>query len=190
MSEFDPGLYRLIARTGSRGGRGFVPGTEVPKTLPKLIEALEKAAGSGRKAAAAAGVPETSWRRWRSGSGKPSGAHQAQLDKARERLRQDVRRKRLAPGREKRLRASPPRLTIAWSFQISSTPETRKRTFPGEFVGQEQWAAMWGRVVDDYLAGGDGAEPVADMVDKAIDEYANDEFEYTAVEIDDTEWHS
>ena|SRR6188472_367975 len=191
MAEFDPVLYRLITRGGaSAGGKGYSVATEAPATLPKLITALEKASGSGRKAAASAGVAETTWRRWRRGEAAPSGPQRAKLDQAREQLRRDVRRKRLTPGRETALRARPPRVTVKWSMRVSKSAETRTREFPGEWISKEDWAAAWGRILDDYLTGGDGSEPTADLIDSAVHEYAAGEFDYDNVEIESTRWHN
>lgn len=187
MSDFDPAtLYRYLTK-------GRSPATEVPDKLGPLISALEKAAGSGRKAAAAAGVPESTWRDWRSGRRKPSGLHGAKLDAAREGLRVRVRRQRLTAGRERLLRARPPTVTLKWTFTISRVRETRTRTFPkdsrGRYMPDARWKELWSGVVGDYLTGGDGSKPTATMLEEAIKAYANDEFEYDSVSLDSVEWH-
>lgn len=108
-------LYRKFA-----GGRS--PRTE-PTTFPAALASLIRSAGSAAGAARVLGVSATTVRRWRDAGRAPAGKSGGvvQLAVAVE------RRKRLAPGREKRLRKYIPlSMKLEGEVEISQYKEHRE----------------------------------------------------------------
>lgn len=94
--RFTDALYRGITSGRSPGTEGL--------SLGGVLAELEHAAGGGRHAArdaaAAAGVPGRTWRRWKAGANRPTPAGWGRLLDAQ-------RRARLPRGREQWLRRDP-----------------------------------------------------------------------------------
>lgn len=109
--------------------------------LPRMLAAIVKAAGGPGAAARAIGVHPATLRRWRAGQTSPSARSAPLLAKA-------VRRARLAPGRERRIRAASP------SQDVRQRDNGRERTLgPGSLRWDDDASD---RLVDAFL---DGASP-------------------------------
>lgn len=153
--------YRLVSgrfslRSEGRLGRG------------ELMDAIEKAFGSAKGAAGALGVSDRSWRRWRSGETrrlKPGHALG---------LVQAVRRLRLSPARERRLRAAgraqdAPSWFVHGTFLVSNDERPGKKAWVGRYLSDKKGVDRIGPIVDAFLAGDDEAMTAAFQV--ASDDY-------------------
>lgn len=156
-----PGVPGLLYRAITNGRS---PATEIASAAARLAE-LERAHGGGAAAARAVGVSLRTWQRWRvAAAGTASAARERQRpSKASElRLTQAVRRARLKPGREARLRRSRV-LRVTGEYVVSSDRRQRSEDI-GPHVG-----ALRGKILDAYLAG-DNRE-MARLFTRALDEY-------------------
>jgi hypothetical protein len=95
-------------------GRALSTSGGVPTSLGQMIRELEQRAGSGRKAAAAAGIPETSWRRLKKGAAaeRPSAATQRMQQRRAPALMGALRGMRLDKATADRWRRDDIRVTV------------------------------------------------------------------------------
>ncbi len=162
--------YRFVS------GR-YALGSEARMGRVELMGAVE---GSQRAAAAALGVSQRTWERWRSG----------QIVRMRPRnaaaLRLAVRRLRLSPRREKRLRAAgrdglAPTLTVSGVQHVSNDRKLRGRDrgegMEGAPVGihLRDGVDRIGPVVDAFLSGDD--EEMTDRFQALLDDYVPGDWE-------------
>lgn len=144
-------LYRNITA-------GLIPSSETKQTVPQRIAEIERKSGSGRKAAAAVGVPESTWRGWRKGTPPgPAGV---------EKIEQAQRRVRLAPGREQRLNATLGKNLIVKADLIVSNEEGSERKFrASDYFTEDDNKA----IIAAYLSGDD--EKLEQAFTDALDSY-------------------
>jgi hypothetical protein len=116
-------------------------------TVHERMSELERAAGGKGAAARMAGVSERSWRDWRRGTHNPSRL-------SAERLRGAVRRARLSPGRETKLRDFRGAVTITGKFRVSKDVRMRKVKMTRNNLPKHAHDIP-GRIVDDVLSGDD-----------------------------------
>lgn len=122
----------------------------------KTLAELERLAGGKKEAARAAGVSDETWRRWRNGSQKPSRGKLEGLESA-------LRRGRLRPGREGRLRRPGAAVTLSGRVRVSN--DSRDRTIDLAAMGDLDLDAL----VDAYLAGDE--ELQQKLIQDAVDTY-------------------
>lgn len=181
MGIFDK-VYRYITR-------GRSPATEGRRGLPEMIRQQEIKHGSGRAAARAWGIPESTWRSWR--NGRPAKAkHSTVIDALKAEHVKTERRARLSPGREKKLRAgtaAPGPLhaqfgDVTGTLIISSDERTRS-------IDLSQWITPESEqaIVDAYLSGRDGA--VEQAIKDAMDDYVPGVWSDLEVEFDGQHHH-
>lgn len=111
--------------------------------LPRMLSAILKAAGSPTAAARIIGVHPSTLRRWRAGTASPSARSAPLLQRA-------VRRARLTPRREARIRASAPALRVV------QRDNGRRRDLDARNFGWRPGASN--DVVDAFLAGASPAD--------------------------------
>lgn len=127
--------YQLVS------GR-YAAASERTATIAVLQRELERSAGSGKAAARAAGVSPTTWRNWAKGRATPKL-------QSLQKVRDAVRRARLAPARERKIRAGVGIFSMDAELTVSS--DTRRRSFSWSGSGISQ--AHRDEMVDAYLAG-------------------------------------
>ncbi len=143
MSE---AVYRALS------GRGTGPDREMRGLgVSDMAREVRAAAGSQKAAAAQLGVNVATFRRWESGAIKaPKGL--AGLAQA---ARAAMRRARMSPGKEARLRGKP-NVTVGGEIRVSN--DTRNRTVQ---LGGDMPRGTLGPVVDAYLRGDDAGAAAA-----------------------------
>jgi len=143
MSE---AVYRALS------GRQSGPGAEMKGLgVSDMARAVRADAGSQKAAAAQLGVNVATFRRWESGRVKaPKG-----LGTLAQAARAAMRRARMSPGKEKRLRGTP---NVAVGGEITVSRDTRNRTVQ---LGGDMPRGTLGPVVDAYLRGDDVAAGAA-----------------------------
>lgn len=137
--------YKLVSgryslRSERRMGRG------------ELMDVIEGKLGGSKAAAGLLGVSQRTWQRWRSGQVQNLKAGNALA------LKQAVRRIRLAPSRERRLRAAgkacfAPTLVVKGTFKVSNEDRPKKVAPIGRYLDAVQ--DRIGPIVDAFLAGND-----------------------------------
>lgn len=137
--------YRLVS------GRFSLVG-EARLGRGELMDAIEAKLGGSQEAAGALGVSVRTWQRWRSGQVKKMKPANARA------LRLAVRRIRLSPGRERRLRAAgaafdAPTLVVTGDFRVSNEVREGKVAPIGKYLSTE--FDRLGPLVDAFLAGDD-----------------------------------
>jgi DNA-binding transcriptional regulator YdaS (Cro superfamily) len=137
--------------------------TEGRMSMRDQMAAVEKSAGGKAAAARAAGVSPTTWRRWAAGTQKPKPARVASLAGT---ARAAVRRARLSPGRESRVRGGEVPLSISARMVISSDERDRDIDLEGDDLDPGALDAL----VDAYLAGAD-ADELAERLDEVMWSY-------------------
>jgi hypothetical protein len=176
VSLFDK-VYRWITH-------GRSPATEY-RDVSAAVRAQEARYGSGRKAAKALGIPESTWRGWRSGRPpKPGNPHA-------ERLRVETvkaeRRARLKPGRERRLRAGGPIASqignVNGVLVVSSERGRTRDVDLADYITPESEQ----KIVDAYLSGREGA--VEDAFREALDDYYPGEWSDVEIEFGGQHYH-
>lgn len=120
---------------------------------------IQKAAGTQAAAARAAGVDRRTWQRWAAGTQKPKPATLARLGPA-------VRRARLSPGREQRLRSGQGTLKISGDMRVSSTVKHRDIELAGEDINPDALNGL----VDAFLAGA-GEDQLGEHLDDVMQDY-------------------
>lgn len=120
---------------------------------------IQKAAGTQAAAARAAGVDRRTWQRWAAGTQKPKPATLARLGPA-------VRRARLSPRREQRLRSGQGTLKVSGIMVISSDRRHRSITLDGDEINPDALGAL----VDAFLSGAD-EEQLGEHLDDVMQDY-------------------
>lgn len=161
--------YKFVSGRYSLGGESRLGRVE-------LMERIERAEGGPGAAARAMGVTQRTWQRWRSGEIKKLKPGNANA------LRLAVRRLRLAPGRERRLRAAgvemyAPGFTVRGWLIVSNEERYREgvdgKGVPiGKHLSQE--VDRIGPIVDAFLRGDD--EAMTEFFQKALNDYVAGEW--------------
>lgn len=126
--------------------------------VPELVRTVERSSGSQKTAAATLGVSPSTLRRWKAGTSKPRALGPLQTA-----ARAAIRRARLGPRKEKKIRGAGP-WSVTGVVVISS--DSRRRTIqPGNDLPAGQLAPA----LDAYLRGDDLAAAAA--VERAIDAF-------------------
>jgi len=132
VSELSDAIYRGLTKGRSPQSEGF--------SVRWRVAELERAYGGPRAAATIVGVSYRTWQRWRSGAGLPSPVNAVRLGDL-------IRRARLRPGRERRLRqADPPMILFRGEVWYSSTREREIDLGPHVHEGAV------GELIDAYLS--------------------------------------
>jgi hypothetical protein len=141
-------VSRALTRRAASTGEGVTSRT---------VAELERHAGGHAAAAREAGVSPETWRRWRNGTQTPSRRRREGLEAA-------VRRARLRPGRERRLRESRPAITLTATVRVSS--DTRERTID---LGAYAEPGYMGELIDAYLDGNEDRQ--TELIEGLLDSY-------------------
>lgn len=162
--------YRFVS------GRYMLSG-ELRLGRGELMDRIERAEGGPGAAARSLGVTQRTWQRWRSGEVrrlKPANAAS---------LRLAVRRLRLSPGRERRLRAAglaghAPSFTVRGWLIVSSDERYREDAEKGKGVPIGSYISeevdRIGPVVDAFLRGDD--DGMTEAFQAALDDYVAGEW--------------
>lgn len=151
---------------GPRGEQG-----DFRTSLARVVAASGSVAGAAR----ALDVPRRTLRRWLSGEGAPNAQRRAQVDAAALSL---IRRARLTPDREKRLRrARTVTIVAVYRYDANNRPKTKPRTITFH-IGRGGTDGMARdvvpRLVGGFLAGGSGMDPGSGLFDHLTDAMTDD----------------
>lgn len=149
-------LHALIT-----GGR-----SQATETGRQALGAIERAAGSGRRAAAMVGVSPSTWRRWKAGGGR--SAHSTEL------LKVAARIIRVPAGREARIRGGDRGVTVPITYK---NDPTRQRDVGAGSLGLTP--GTLGRVLDVYFSGGNNHDMGKAFTDGITDPFYQDWFQET-----------
>lgn len=132
-----------MSKLGERVESMLVGDARPPASFRDLLLAVERNAGSGRKAAAAVGVPETTWRRWKAGA-KPKGGRGSLV------------------GREFRRQALSPTRPTDGTLTLKVTQQGRERTLKPSSL--DLAPGTMDRVAATFIATGDRERAAAALV--------------------------